>query len=221
MNSFIKGVLASIIAAALIAAGSWLASTQVPEETALRFTVNAFNVGELSVWHVTLLNATDHAFDKLRFSPPTNGLLNASFEPKTPNNNPKLPSSWEGILQKDDFVYALLIFDPNAAFYSDELLEKSIYVRYQVRDKESGILTWTKVPIQKGATSSVLRMSEVIGWFLAPFAGSGLIVFGVYILLSRATKRRNRHKRKTESKAKKTIPVTPKSAPKEDDPVNS
>lgn len=187
MSEVLKGVIGSLIAASLIAGGSWLAVTQTYEKTVLHYSQISKTVGETTVWYIYLSNNSEFAFDKVIFNSPKEKLIKASFEPpcKEPNLNASNPSTWKGQLLVNSSIKALFLFDTNEMLFSIEKLRGLLKVEYQVRDEESGALKWQKAPIQEGSAPTISRTVAAVLWFLAPFAAAGVIIFGGRYIVNR------------------------------------
>lgn len=175
MTDFAKGVFQSLIAASLIAAGTWLAATQVSTEIILNYTVQVLKVGTKKVWYLRLINNSDVAFDKLELHTPDQGVQLAEFDP--PNKDIGADNTWKGDLLRHTELRAIFVLDSTARDFSEETLNDLLTVKYQKRDENTGELVWDEVPIQQGDTRTFTRVIYAVLLFLAPLGAAGIVYF--------------------------------------------
>lgn len=170
--AILYGVVGSLIAAALIAAGTWLSRTRVPEDAAVLYTLSENRVGQLGTWHVRLSNRSAYAID-LEFSRPADEVLRVAFDPASNTG-----SGWSGRLLRGHSLEAMLVTDGQRIPFSRETLESLITASYQERNDDTGVLVQRRAPLREASALPLSRTLWVIFWFLVPFVASGLVVFG-------------------------------------------
>lgn len=184
MNDVLKGVLGSLIAAALIAAGTWLSITQVPEKTVLNYIVQQHKTKDLVTWHLSFINYSEITFDEISIDAPRNSLLAASFDPPSKILLPKedAQKKWKGKLLRGERVTALFVFESGSMIFNESLLQGLISANYQERDNATGDWVTRNVPLVFGETPTFNRAIKKLIWFLLPFFSVGAFSFvGLYL----------------------------------------
>lgn len=181
MNDVTKGVLGSLIAAALIAAGGWLSAVMVKDEVALFFHVNQIKLRSLVVWDMSLSNYNKNALDEVSVKIPSQSI--ASIEVSENKNLLKDEKQnvyfWEGELKKGESIKLLAVFESTNMAFSDERMKDVAHAKYRIRDEASGTLVWKEVPILKGSEPTTKRALLKVFWFLLPFALAAILSFGL------------------------------------------
>lgn len=176
---FIVGAIGHLVAAMLLALGTWLAS-RVPEDNALQYTIRTTHVGSLSTWYVRLDNQTKNAFD-LEFKQPGEPLLGISFDPSS-----STPGFWKGQLLVGQSLQVIAVVqhsevEPNVAWLSN-----LVTARYQERD-DTGVMRSRDAPLREASVLPISRTVRQVVWFLLP-----ILVMGAILLILYWRKRRSR-----------------------------
>ncbi len=179
MNDIAKGVLGSLIAAALIAAGGWLSTVMVKEEVALFLRVNQKSLGSLVVWDLKFSNYNEYALDDVKINIPTQSIIDVQFDSESGVNKTEGAESyfWEGELEKHGAINVLAVFNSPNMVYSAERFNEVATAKYRIRDDNTGVLKWQAIPVLQGTEPTTSRTVLKIFWFLLPICLAAIASF--------------------------------------------
>jgi len=204
MSDIAKGVLGSLIAAALIAAGGWLTTVMVTEEVALFINANQVKLGTLVVWDLSFSNYNDYAIDEVEITVPAESNIATEFDRKTELKKDDSTGQyvWRGELEKHGILNALAIFNSPNMIFSDDRLKDFAHAKYRVRDDTTGTLKWQTIPVLRGSEPTTSRAILKIFWFLLPIGMVASASFG-WLAIVRYARNRSQQtvlKQNTEQK---------------------
>lgn len=171
-NAVLFGVIGSLIVAAILYAGPWLANRFVPDEVALQYRFSEQSAGNISSLHLQIINSTDVAFD-IAVTPPKGKLVRTTFSAPTQSS-----PSWIGVLEKSKKFEALYIVEDAGERMPSELVKRMISAKYDGKNSATGI-TEKKDGVVKEA--GFLGYGRTAVWFLVfliPVTLFGLLMWG-------------------------------------------
>lgn len=169
------GVVGSLVAAALIYAGSLLVESQLPNEATLQATYSEKRVGTLASWYVKLDNNTSYAVD-LQFTPPKTTVLSSAFSPPA-----GVSASWSGSLARNARLEALFVLDDATIQLSPKILASLVSATYQDRNSQTGFIEKRSAQIAEGGFLSLPRFLLLMFWFLLPTILLGGVSFAGWL----------------------------------------
>lgn len=163
------GVLASMIATVLFAAGGGLVSQQAPEQASLQMSFDEFKVGKLSALHIRVSNGSDVAFN-VQLAPPADKLVRHVYSPPVE----EAAVNWQGQIAKGKEMSGLLIYEDARTKSSFAGVQSMITATYDDRNPATGAMEPRPGEIRTPDELSVSRTLISIFLFLLPTLAAGV-----------------------------------------------
>ncbi|MFQ1941686.1 hypothetical protein ACK354_09035 [Aeromonas veronii] len=170
LDKFVWGFIPSIV----LVISYWFAGFMTDDMASLSYSIEKRSVNGLNSFYMQIYNNEDDiAIDEVVISNlPSNILLSSISEGSA---NTKL-HKWSGTIKSGKVVELLIISDKPLP--SDKsVISDILKARYQVRDSESGQLTWKKIDISEQGRISWDKSTAYIFWYAAPIIL--ILLFGI------------------------------------------
>jgi len=167
----LKGALEHLIVIGLIGSGSFLATTMVPDETALQYSLATHQVSGVSVAHIQLNNTTKRAIAVEVQHPAAVKVLR--FVTSIPGVTTAAPraDSWGALLLPQQAVSILMVVDGD---FPDSLASKIVQAKFKVVEESTAVVTDRPADLREASVLSVSRSVRFVAWFSAPFILGGI-----------------------------------------------
>ncbi|HSW14646.1 MAG TPA: hypothetical protein VLI06_17510 [Solimonas sp.] len=164
------GVVEHLIVIGLIGLGSLLATTMVPDETALQYDIRTHQVNGLSVAHLQLSNLTNRAID-VELKPPEAGLVRfVTSIPGTATVTVQAPA-WTGLLSPQQNMSLLLVIEGDLP---EGLASKLVQGKFTVVEESTGAVAKRTADLREASVLSLSRSVRYGAWFISPFVLAGI-----------------------------------------------
>ncbi len=167
------GIVEHLIVIGLIGLGSLLATTMVPDETALQYDLRIYQVKGLSIAHLQLANLTKRAIE-VELSPPQAGLVRfVTSLPETATATAR-STSWSGLLTPQQQMSMLLVIEGDLP---ESLASKLVRGTFTVVEESTGAVVKRTADLRESSVLSLSRSVRYGAWFISPFVVSGFVFF--------------------------------------------